>query len=73
MKGIDHVLKTPNRKAAEAAAADGEPPADGRGRGDVGNRLREMFKTIEEAPLPDEINRLVAELEQKRSRKPRRN
>jgi len=71
------VPKTPNRRASEAESADGDPPAaDGArddGRGDVGKRLREMFKTIEDAPLPDEITRLVAELEQKRSRKPRRN
>lgn len=66
------------RKDKSNHADDAAPPpasedstADDR---DVGAKLRAMFKAVEQAPVPDEITRLVNELERQRTnREPKRN
>ena len=60
------------RRAArtEKPRASGPQPV-GRNGDELGSRLRELFDSVEQAPVPDEISRLVVELERKR-RAPRR-
>lgn len=46
------------------------PPADVADPApDVGARLRSLFQAVEAAPVPDEITRLVIELEARRTRR----
>lgn len=54
---------------AEAPVEDA-PPADA-----LGGRLRELFTTLEAAPVPEDLRTLVDALEKKRRgrREPRRN
>jgi hypothetical protein len=62
-----------SRSEPEAKAPGPETqPAPAR---NVGEKLRAMFQAVEAAPVPDEITRLVEELEHKRRgrRKPRSN
>ena len=55
-------------EGAQGEAEDRKAPGD-----PLGERLRDMFKTVEAAPLPDDIRRLVGEMEKNTGRKPRRN
>jgi hypothetical protein len=61
-----------DKRKDKARAADpaAPPPGDADGAdADVGSRLRAMFEAVEAAPVPDEITRLVDELEKKRTRR----
>jgi hypothetical protein len=55
---------------------EGAPPAAGEPAAvdSLGEQLRGLFRAVETAPVPDEIQRLVADLEAKRGkRSPKRN
>lgn len=68
------VIRSMSRKKVEDAA-DGAD-ASGAVTDPLGKQLRDLFRAVEAAPLPDDIRRLVGDLEAKRqgrSRGPKRN
>jgi hypothetical protein len=56
------------RKPRTRTTGPAPPPAEA-DDADVGSRLRAMFQAVEAAPVPEEITRLVGELEKTRTRR----
>ena len=68
------VIRSMSGKKVEDAGK--APLAGSSGSDPLGERLRDLFRAVETAPVPEEIRRLVDDLEKKRrgrGRAPKRN